>query len=137
MGFQLDFDTTNKIMRISLDGILTDEALLDGFTTLTTCNTSYGPTCCIIDYTGVKQITLSNEGLRSLAKKPPALQVECLQVNVAPRELMFGLARLFQALACETRPNLRVVRSQEEALSLIGVKSPTFSPICVSLPKSA
>jgi hypothetical protein len=137
MAYQLDYDTANEIMRISVDGVLTDEALLGGYSALRTCNTSYGSRFCIIDYTNVTKTTLSNEAIRSLAKEPPLLHVEGLQVTVVPEALKFGLARMFQALAYETRPNLRVVRSLEEALSLIGVKSPSFSPIYVSLPRSA
>jgi hypothetical protein len=137
MAYQLDYDTANKIMRISADGVMTDEALLGGYSALRTCNASYSPSSCIMDYTKVRKVALSNNAIRLLAKEPPALSIERLQVTVVPEQLMFGFARMFQALSYETRPNLRVVRSLEEALSLIGVKSPTFSPIYISLPRGA
>ena len=137
MAFHLDYDTANKVMRISVDGVLTDEALLGGYSALRECNASNDPWFCIMDYTGVTKVALSNKAIRSLAKEPPALHVERLQVTVVPEQLMFGLARMFQALSYETRPNLRVVRSLDEALNLIGVQSPSFSPIFFSLPKSA
>ena len=50
---------------------------------------------------------------------------------------MFGLARMFQILSSETRPNFRVVRTMDEALDLIEVKSPMFSPIDADLSESA
>ena len=137
MGVHLDYDDANKIMRISADGVMTDEALLNGYSALRTCNASYSPSFCIMDYTKVTKVALSNKGIRSLAKEPPALSIDRLQVTVVSEQLMFGFARMFQALSYETRPNLRVVRSLDEALGLIGVTSPSFSPIYFSLPKSA
>jgi hypothetical protein len=36
---------------------------------------------------------------------------------------------MFQMLSSEDRTNFRVVRTMDEALDLIGVESPTFSPV--------
>ncbi len=50
-------------------------------------------------------------------------------VIVAPGDLVYGLSRMFAVLGEETRPNLRVVRTMQEAYSLLEIVSPQFSPI--------
>jgi hypothetical protein len=136
MGLRLELDSTNTIVRLSFKGAVTDHALLAGYAALRN-SASYGVCHCIVDYTGATKIELSNEAIRLVANKPPTVPPDCIQVNVTPQDLMFGLARMFQILTSETRPNFRVVRTMDEALDLIGVKSPVFSPIDADLSESA
>lgn len=137
MGLRLELDSTNTIVRLSFKGAVTDHALLAGYAALRNGSASYGVCHCIVDYTGATKIELSNEAIRLIANQPPTVSPDCIQVNVTPQDLMFGLARMFQSLSSETRPNLRVVRTMDEALDLIGVKSPVFSPIDADLSESA
>jgi len=46
-----------------------------------------------------------------------------------PRDFTYGLARTFQILTQETRPELQVVRTMEEAYRLLEVCSPEFHPL--------
>lgn len=46
-----------------------------------------------------------------------------------PRDFIYGLARMFQILTEETQPELRVVRTMEEAYRLLEVSSPEFEPV--------
>lgn len=59
---------------------------------------------------------LTTEGIRRLAESnpwPPA----SLRVFIAPRDEMYGLGRMYQALAGAESENMRVVRSGAEALA--------------------
>jgi hypothetical protein len=129
VGFQLEFDAHNKLIRLTANGEVSDQFLIEGITALTKCHAQYGSCDCIVDYNGATEITVTPLGLRQLAGTAPIFPMDCLTVHVAARDVMYGLARMFQILSSETRPNLRVVRNMDEALELIGVKSPTFVPI--------
>jgi hypothetical protein len=54
-------------------------------------------------------------------------------LNVAPESVIYGMARMFQMLSGDARPNFRVVHTMHEALDLIGVQSPSFSDIQLDL----
>ena len=45
------------------------------------------------------------------------------------RRPIYGLARMFQILTEDTRPELRVVRTMDEANRLMEVESPEFQPV--------
>lgn len=129
MAMRLEVDFTNRIVRISVDDVFSDRTLLEGYLALRNAVLHYAPCACIVDYTGVTEAPISADTVRWVANKPPAVPIDCTHVNIAPHGVVYGLARMFQTLSSETRPNLRVVHTMEEALKLIGVPSPTFSSI--------
>jgi hypothetical protein len=129
MAHRLDFDETNKIIRLSLEGAQTDQDVLDAQAALKACWDRCGPWNCIIDCTGVKDLPLLSETIRFIAHKAPIISADCSEIVVAPTDAEFGLARMFEAVGLETRPNMRVVRTMKEALDLIGVESPNFLPV--------
>lgn len=51
------------------------------------------------------------------------------RVIVAPRDLVYGTARMFQVLSERTRKNVHVVRTLEQAYKILGIESPTFVPL--------
>ena len=128
-GFQLEFDAHNKLIRLTANGEVSDQFLIEGITALKKCHAQYGSCNCIVDYNGATEITVTSLGLRQLAGTPPVFPMDCLTVHVAARDVMYGLARMFQILSSETRPNFRVFSNMNEAVDLIGLKSPTFVPI--------
>ena len=129
IDFQLEFDAQIKLIRLTANGEVSDQFLTQGINALEKCRTQYGSCNCIVDYSGATQVTVTTPCLRQLAGTAPIFPMECLTVHVAASDVMYGLARMFQTLSSETRPNLRVVRTMNQALDLIGVKSPTFVPI--------
>ena len=128
-SFRLEFDATNKILRLIVEGAVTDQLLLDGYVALQKGCARCGPSVCIVDYTAATDIVISTPGVRQLANTNPIFPMDCLTFNVAPQKLLYGLARMFQTLSSDSRPNFRVVQAMDEALALIGVKSPNFSPL--------
>jgi hypothetical protein len=127
-SFRLEFDATNKILRLAVEGAVTDQFLLDGYVALQKARARSGACVCIVDYTGATDIDISTPGVRQLANTKPIFPLDCFTFNVAPQRLMYGLARMFQAFSSDSRPNFRVVQTMDEALALIGAKSPHFSP---------
>ncbi|MGD0508028.1 MAG: hypothetical protein ABSA27_09540 [Terriglobales bacterium] len=129
MGFVLDFDAKNKILRVTLEGRLTDTILLDSYVAAAGHVASRPPFRSIVDFSGVTNFEVSSDAMRELAERPPAFPTGYITVLVAPKDLSYGMARMFQMLGEETRPNLHVVRTMDEAYRLLRVESPEFGPI--------
>jgi hypothetical protein len=129
MGFVMDVDATNNILRVTLDGHLTDAILFDGYAAMGKYLAQH-PSCHSIgDFSPVVSADLSGEAIRQLAAAPPLPTAAALRILVAPPDSVYGMARMFQILGEETRPNLHIVRTMDEAYSLLQVKSPEFSPL--------
>jgi len=85
----------------------------------------------ISDYSSVTEFPVSSDLVRQLADDgPPAGDATRRpRVIVAPATVAFGLFRMFQIVGAPTRPLLRVVRTMDEALAVLGVQSPHFEPL--------
>ena len=129
MGFVMDFDARNKILRVTLEGRVTDAILLDAYATAARYVASHGPCRAIADVSGVTKFGASSSAIRELAGSTPVIPTGYMRVFVAPRDSMYGMVRMFQILTELTRPDLHVVRTMDEAYRLLRVESPEFSPI--------
>jgi len=128
MGFVMDFDAKNNILRVTLDGSLTDAILFDGYAAMGKYLAEHASCHSIADFSPVTSADFSSETIRQLAAAPP-LPTAALRILVVPLDSIYGMARMFQILGQETRPNLHIVRTMDEAYSLLQVKSPEFSSL--------
>lgn len=75
----------------------------------------------VVDLRGVTELHASTETILNLARRESLFSKESKHVVIASPGMIFRLAKLFQGIAEETRPNLKVVRTPEEAFDyLIG-----------------
>ncbi len=129
MGFVMDLDAKNNILRVTVDGGVTDEILFEGYGAMAKYLAAH-PSChSICDFSPMIRADFSSEAVRQLAKAPPLPAAGALRILVAPSDSVYGMARMFQILGERTRPNFHVVRTLDEAYSLLQVKSPEFSPL--------
>jgi hypothetical protein len=129
VAFVLDFDAKHNILRLTLDGHLTDAILLDAYAAMARCAASRPACRGIADITGVTKFDVSSTTIRRLAETPPAIPTAQLRIFVAPTTFVYGMARMFQLLGESTRPNLHIARTLNEAYSLLRVESPEFEPV--------
>lgn len=73
----------------------------------------------IVDLRGVTQLRASTEALRRLAARESLFHLDSKHVVIAPPGIIFRLARMFQGLAEDTRPKLKVVRTPQEAFDYL------------------
>jgi hypothetical protein len=128
-GFILEFDAKNNVLRVTLEGHLTDAILLDAYATTARCAASRPGCRGITDVTQVTKFDVSSNALRQLAETPPAIPSEQMRIFVAPTTFVYGMARMFQMLGERTRPNLHIARTLDEAYRLLQVESPEFHPV--------
>jgi hypothetical protein len=133
VGFVVDFDATNNVLRVTMDGHITDSVALSCAKTVGRYAASHKEYRGIVDLSGVTKYDVSPEVIRQFARTPPNVSAEAYTlVIVAPREHPYGMSRMFQLLSETTRPNQHVVRTMDEALELLHVMSPAFIPVDLS-----
>jgi len=129
MGLVLEFDAKHAILRVTVNGVVTDASVPEFYNAVAEYVTVH-PTCSgILDVRAVTMFDVSSEAIRQLAARPPAFPGGPFTVFVASKDYIYGLARMFQTLGERSRPNLRVVRTIEEAYRLLGVETPEFAPV--------
>src|SRR5580658_8866442 len=129
MGFVLEFDARNNILRVTVEGRMTDAVMSDGYAAATKYVLTHLPCRGIIDLSKVTEYDVSLEALRRLAETSPESAPGDIRIVIAPADHVYGMHRMFQILADKPRPNLHIVRTTDEAYRLLRVEVPEFSPV--------
>lgn len=129
MAFVMDFDARNSILRVTLEGQVTDTILLDCYATIAKTVASHHPCRGIADVSGVTKFSVSSNAVKELAAASPAFPAGYMRIFVTPQDSIYGMARMFQMLGEKTRPDLYIVRTMDAAYHLLRVESPEFCPI--------
>ena len=129
MNFVVGFDAKNNVLRCTLEGRMTGVILLDLYARAVKYMESHPPWRGILDFSGVTDFEVSSDAIRRLAATPPALPAGYMRVLVIPQIFIYGLARMFQILGEKNRPELQVVRTLDEAYTMLGVEFPDFHTV--------
>ena len=126
MKFFFDFDDSNNIMRCCWQGVITEDTMFEMYSEAEEVMASRPPCRGIDDFSEVTRFEVSAETLRTLASMPSILGPESLHVIIAPTNQVYGMARMYEILSEQSRPNLHVVRTVQEAKVLLGITSMRF-----------
>ena len=118
MGFVVEFDAKNNILRVTLDGRITDAILFAGYAAMAKFLASHSSCHSVADFSPVMSADISSAAVRQLAAAPP-LPTAAVRILVSPKDSVYGMARMFQILTEDTRPNFHTVRTLDEAYSLL------------------
>jgi hypothetical protein len=129
MACSLEFDSKHKMLRLTIDGRLTDDMLFEGYKLAAAYAATCPPSCSITDLAKVTSNEVSSNAVMELAKSLRPDPVPVRRVIVVPQMHSYGVARMFQILSEEVRPDLHIVRAMDEAYRLLGVESPEFVPV--------
>jgi hypothetical protein len=128
--YRIDFDSTHRILRARLIGRVTDDDLRDVYRFEQENVARFDPLSGITDFSESTGADFSAQTMRDLARMKPIMPDPNRPVIfVAPSPDLFGMARMFELEAAESRPNLHVVRTLEEAFRILKVRDPHFMPI--------
>jgi hypothetical protein len=73
----------------------------------------------VIDFTNVQRLEITADQVYALAKTYTPLRRDAKHIFVAPRPDQYGIARMYQIIGQDYHPNTFVVRSREEANTLL------------------
>lgn len=122
-----EFAESDNVLRLTLSGEATDDAVLGLWSKGTDIGTSF-PSCrTIVDLSGISRLDVSTRAIETLARRQ-SLDLPT-RVFVAPVDSIYGAARMFQLLSENTRKNIHVVRTMDEAYKVLGIESPKFAPV--------
>jgi hypothetical protein len=126
-GLYMDFDPKNRVLKVSLVGVVTDGtmALADAAVRGFLCNE--GAVFSIFDYSAVTDLDVTANYVRSIADNPPANPPVRLRIAVAPQTMIYGMNRMYGLLIDGKRSDFEIVRTMEEAEALIGLGKLDFS----------
>jgi len=123
MGVQVSIDEMRNIVYIAFHGVMTDDLLISSYARLSQYIPDDQATATLVDLSGVTfggEVT--SRSIREVAASPQLAPKNRLSVVVAPMEVAFGMARMFEILGGEKRNGLRIVRSIDAAYRLLGVE---------------
>lgn len=122
-----EFAESDNVLRLTLSGEATDDAILGLWSKGTDIGASF-PSCrTIVDLSGISRLDVSTRAIETLARRQ-SLDLPT-RVFVAPVDSIYGAARMFQVLSENTRKNIHVVRTMDEAYKVLGIESPKFTPV--------
>ena len=127
MPHHFEFDSDNQIARCRFEGRVTDEELKKSCEEIEEYNALTDPLACITDLSAVTSFEVSPRTILELAMSAPhSPESSRLRVIIATAPQIFGMARMFEIKGEYTRPNVHVVRSQEEASAILAISQPRF-----------
>ena len=130
MPYQIDFDASNRILRARFKGHVTDDDLRNVYRFGEENVVRLDPLSGITDFSEVTAVAFSPQTMRDLARAKPIMPDPSRPVIfVAPTPDLFGMARMFELEGAETRPNLHVVHTPEQAYQILNVQDPQFAPV--------
>src|SRR6476620_172231 len=130
MPYQVDFDTSNRILRARFRGRVTDDELRNVYRFGQENVARFDPLSGITDFSEVTAVAFSPQTMRDLARTKPIMPDPSRPVIfIAPAPDLFGMVRIFELEGAESRPNLHVVRTAEEAYEILKVQDPLFEPV--------
>ena len=131
MGYLLAFDSVNHVLRIRFEGELTEDLLWESYKD----GERHAPPDtrgAIFDLSAVTSIQVDAAAMQELANLPPIFNDPIPRFIVAPSDVGFGLARMFQIYGGKTRQALHVVRTIAEAYASFEITAEHFMPLELS-----
>lgn len=129
MPSHFEFDFEHKILLLVLEGEVGNAEILASNSKTAEQVNRLQPSGIIADVSGVTKADVSSEVIGSTARRPGPHTPEAALFIVAPQEHLFGMARMYEMVGSRTRPNLRIVRTREEALAGLGVPNAKFERV--------
>lgn len=121
MPVVLKIDARRRVVYSTFYGKVTDQELLGHRSTIASDPDFNRDFREIVDFCAVSEPLISEAALAEMAGNQSLFSESVLHIVVAPADLAFQLASQFKAFARETRRNLLVVRTREEAYQLLGI----------------
>ncbi|MFZ1916580.1 MAG: hypothetical protein WAU58_03330 [Terriglobales bacterium] len=129
----------SKVLLARIEGRLTDQSLVEIYGAIREYSTATDARAGIWDMSSVTEFAISAECVRDLAGREPAMPdaTKRPRVIAVTNPSGFGFARMFQIVGEKTRPLLEVVRTLDEALAALGIQSPQFTPLEMTVQRQA
>jgi len=121
----VSIDANQQVVLVALAGEIKDADLIE-IAAVTKAHPLFEPSFSeIVDFSAVTGGKVSTFAVQTLAQRASIYNRTSKHVVIAPQAHGFGLTRMYQAYAHETRPNMEVVHTMEEAYKSLGLECRT------------
>jgi len=129
MPYRFEFDAQNRILLVVVEGDVQANDLQTFIEDVRTRVNQLHPTAGITDFSAISTFNAAPETVRAAATLPAPYPDDTPRFIVAPADYLFGIARMFELVANRPNAKLKVLRSREEALAMLGVQNPSFEKL--------
>ena len=126
LGCTLQFDRKHHVLLVTYGKVATPASALTAYDSVERFVSSEGPCSVLADLSTIENVDVPGAFVRSLAWMPTVIPPGLQRVIVAPRGDVYGLSRMFQLYRDKMSSDVHVVRTLDEAYSLLGLESPEF-----------
>jgi hypothetical protein len=128
MSYRFEYDALNRILLGRFEGLLTEESGAAFYGAIRKYGIATDARAGIWDFSRATE-NVASETIRRVAKQEPAMPADRPCFIMAPDSHLFALSRMFQMTGEHKRPLLQVVRTLDDALRMLGVRSAHFEPL--------
>jgi len=122
LSVNVSIDANQKVVLVALAGEIKDADLIE-IAAVTKAHPLFDPSFSeIVDFSAVTGGKVSTFAVQTLAQRESIYNRTSKHVVIAPQAHGFGLTRMYQVYAHQTRPNMEVVHTVEEAYKSLGLK---------------
>ena len=125
MAARFEYDPKLKLLLITFTGEVDDHDLVHAYRAGRKYALTHVIERGIVDGTQVAGFTVSPDLVKSLAHHPPMFPEESDRCIVVDQDYLFGMARMYQLLAGESRERLRITRTLQEAYEHLHIEAPS------------
>ena len=124
MSAQFAIDVKQRLVVSTFVGENSEEEII-GLASRIRADPDFDPSFSeVIDCSAVSVTRISTAFIKELSRRPNIFNSTSMHVIVAPQDHIFGLARMGQAFAEQTIPNIVVVRTMDEAYNVLKLGKP-------------
>jgi hypothetical protein len=126
MAHRITFETRNRILLLSFQGIVTEESILIALSESISFVKANGTEGMIMDFSDIEDFRISAAFARNYADSREIVARGKPRIVVAPQPFVYGLFRMYQVHTEKSGVGPIPVRSMPEAFSLLKLASPVF-----------
>jgi len=107
----------------TFEGVVTDDDFIKCFSEIVSISTAEPNTDLLVDLSGIERMSIQSTTVRRAADlfKPLSSNVTRRVAIIAPREEMFGMARMYELMRPPSQSELNVFRTAAGAKEWLGV----------------
>jgi len=125
-SYRFECDAEHKIFAVRFEAWLDDDVLKAFYQAAPAFLKSREVRAAVVDFSSLSGLKISTDAIHEIAQQPPAFPDTIPRFVVAPSELTFGLARMFEMMSEKKTKGLLVVRTLAEVHAALGVQKPAF-----------
>jgi len=119
VGVRLTIDVNQRLVVTTFFGEINEAEIL-GHASRVRSHSDFDPSFAeLVDFSGVTGGSVSLSTIQAAASRESIFNPASMHVVIAPRDVVFGLARMSEVYAEKTKPNFVVVRTIDEARKLL------------------